>query len=175
MTNKMQLFWFIYSKSALHVSGGVFAHHQEHLSVFTASDIVHRYCCWLVSRMRWNCSTIILTMHGHTKMKKKFIEEKKNKHFHTCQNRTPAVQLIAGQNSLYRHLNQPRNKWDTSRLANIPVGNHLRLETPDRLHDRFASLLAKEISRQINSFVSTTLTAYVFECRRYSVANSYQV
>jgi hypothetical protein len=32
----------------------VFAHHQEHLTVFTASDIVHRYCCWLVSWMRWN-------------------------------------------------------------------------------------------------------------------------
>jgi hypothetical protein len=27
-----------YSKSALHVSGDVFAHHQEHLTVFTVSD-----------------------------------------------------------------------------------------------------------------------------------------
>jgi len=33
---------FIYSQWALHVSGDVFAHHQEHLTVFTASDIVHR-------------------------------------------------------------------------------------------------------------------------------------
>ena len=41
-------------RSALHVSGDVFAHHQEHLTVFTASDIVHRYCCRLVSWMRWN-------------------------------------------------------------------------------------------------------------------------
>jgi len=37
-TNKMQLYRLIYySKSALHVSGDVFAHHQEHVTVFTAS------------------------------------------------------------------------------------------------------------------------------------------
>ena len=29
-----------YSKSALHVSGDVFAHHQEHLTVFTVSGSV---------------------------------------------------------------------------------------------------------------------------------------
>jgi len=46
----MQLFWIIYLfLIALHVSGDVFAHHQEHVTVFTASDIVHRYCCRLVS------------------------------------------------------------------------------------------------------------------------------
>ena len=28
-----------YSKSALHVSGDVFAHHQEHLTVFTISAV----------------------------------------------------------------------------------------------------------------------------------------
>jgi hypothetical protein len=33
-----------YSKSALHVSGDVFAHHQEHLTVFTASGSVHPSC-----------------------------------------------------------------------------------------------------------------------------------
>ena len=27
---------------------------EQHLTVFTASDFVHRYCCWLVSWMRWN-------------------------------------------------------------------------------------------------------------------------
>jgi len=44
MTKRMQLFWLIYySESALHVSGDAFDHHQEHLTVFTASDIVHRY------------------------------------------------------------------------------------------------------------------------------------
>jgi hypothetical protein len=32
---------FIYSISAVHVSGDVFAHHQEHWTVFTASVIVH--------------------------------------------------------------------------------------------------------------------------------------
>ena len=55
MTNKMQLFGlFICTQSALHVSGDIFAHHPEHLSVFTASDIVHLYCCRPVSWTRWN-------------------------------------------------------------------------------------------------------------------------
>ena len=31
------IYLFIYSQSALHVSGDVFAHHQEHMTVFTAS------------------------------------------------------------------------------------------------------------------------------------------
>ena len=35
----------ICNQSALHVSGDVFAHHQEHLTVFTASDIVVHLCC----------------------------------------------------------------------------------------------------------------------------------
>jgi hypothetical protein len=43
-----------YSKSALHVSGDVFAHHQEHMTVFTVSGSVHPSCCQLVSRMSWN-------------------------------------------------------------------------------------------------------------------------
>ena len=37
-------------QSALHVSGDVFAHHQEHITVTTASGNVHRWCCWLVLR-----------------------------------------------------------------------------------------------------------------------------
>jgi len=46
VTNKMELYRSIYfSLSTLHVSGDVFAHHQEHLTVFTASGSVHpRYC-----------------------------------------------------------------------------------------------------------------------------------
>ena len=41
-TNKMQQYRLIYySKSALHVSGDVFAHHQEHLTVFTVSGSIH--------------------------------------------------------------------------------------------------------------------------------------
>jgi hypothetical protein len=41
VTNEMQLYRLIYySWSALHVSGDVFAHHQEHLTVFTASDSI---------------------------------------------------------------------------------------------------------------------------------------
>jgi len=43
-----------FSFSALHVSGDVFAHHQEHLTVFTASGNVHQYGCRLVSWMGWN-------------------------------------------------------------------------------------------------------------------------
>jgi hypothetical protein len=50
-----------YSTSALHVSGNVFAHHQEHLTVFTVSGIVHPSCCQLVSRMSWNWT--ILTVY----------------------------------------------------------------------------------------------------------------
>jgi len=38
-----------YYKSALHVSGDVFAHHQVHLTVFTVSGIVHLICCWLAA------------------------------------------------------------------------------------------------------------------------------
>jgi len=48
VTNKMQLYRLIYfSLSALHVSGDVFAHHQEHLSVFTVSGSIHPSCCQL--------------------------------------------------------------------------------------------------------------------------------
>jgi hypothetical protein len=39
-----------YSKSAVHVSGDVFAHHQEHLTLFTVSTSIHPSCCRLVSR-----------------------------------------------------------------------------------------------------------------------------
>jgi len=43
-----------YSLSAVHVSGDVFAHHQEHLTVFTASGNIHQCRCRLVSRQqRW--------------------------------------------------------------------------------------------------------------------------
>jgi hypothetical protein len=34
-----------YSKSAVHVSGDVFTHHQEHLTVFTVSGSAHPSCC----------------------------------------------------------------------------------------------------------------------------------
>ena len=36
---------FICTQSPLHVSGDVFAHHQEHLTVFTVFYIVHLCCC----------------------------------------------------------------------------------------------------------------------------------
>jgi len=45
------IYYSNYSKSALHVSGDVFARHQEHLTVFTVSGSVHPGCCRLVSRM----------------------------------------------------------------------------------------------------------------------------
>jgi hypothetical protein len=50
-----------YAKSALHVSGDVFAHHQKHLTVFTISGSVHPNCCRLVSRMSWNCAAWVNT------------------------------------------------------------------------------------------------------------------
>jgi hypothetical protein len=40
-----------YSKSALRVSGDVFAHHQEHLTVFTVSGSVHPSCCRLATAL----------------------------------------------------------------------------------------------------------------------------
>jgi hypothetical protein len=40
-----------YSNSALRVSGDVYAHHQEHFTVFTVSGSVHPSCCRLVSWM----------------------------------------------------------------------------------------------------------------------------
>jgi hypothetical protein len=44
--NKMQRFLnlFIFA-DALHVSGGSSTHHQEHVTVHTASGIVNQYCC----------------------------------------------------------------------------------------------------------------------------------
>ena len=45
---KMQLCRIIYySLAALHVSSGIFAHHQEHLNCITASGITHVCCCRL--------------------------------------------------------------------------------------------------------------------------------
>jgi hypothetical protein len=41
ITNKMQLYRLIYySKSAQHVLGNIFTHHQEHSTVFTVSGSV---------------------------------------------------------------------------------------------------------------------------------------
>jgi len=58
VTNKMQPYRLIYySQSALHVSGDVFAHHQEHLTLFTVSGSIHPSCCRLASWMRWNWTT----------------------------------------------------------------------------------------------------------------------
>jgi hypothetical protein len=55
ITNKMQLYRLTYySKSALHVSDDVFAHHQEHLTLFTVSGSIHPSCCRLVYWMNWN-------------------------------------------------------------------------------------------------------------------------
>jgi len=41
------------SKDAPHVSGGSSAHHQEHITVHTASGIVNQYCCSLLPWMRF--------------------------------------------------------------------------------------------------------------------------
>jgi len=51
-TNEMQLYRLIYySLSVLHVSGDIFAHHREHLTVFTASGNIRQCRCQLVSWM----------------------------------------------------------------------------------------------------------------------------
>jgi len=52
VTNKIQLYRLIYfSLSALHVSGDVFAHYQERLTVFTVSGIIQPGCCRLVFQL----------------------------------------------------------------------------------------------------------------------------
>jgi len=57
----MQIFGlFICTQSVLHVSGDVFAHHQEHMTVFTASDIVHLCFRRPVSWTRWNCCILLV-------------------------------------------------------------------------------------------------------------------
>jgi len=38
------VFYLFNSIEALHVSGGSSAHHQEHITVHTASGIVKKYC-----------------------------------------------------------------------------------------------------------------------------------
>jgi hypothetical protein len=42
-----------YSKSSLHVSGDVFVHHREHLTVFTVSGSVQLSCYKLVPTATW--------------------------------------------------------------------------------------------------------------------------
>jgi len=67
VTNKMQLYRLIYySWSALLVSGDVFTHHQEHLTVFTVSGSIHPSCCRLVSRMGWNCLRVYTPHSPHS-------------------------------------------------------------------------------------------------------------
>jgi len=41
-----------YFNSALHVSGDVFAHRQEHLTVFTVSGSVQPSCCRLAGNIK---------------------------------------------------------------------------------------------------------------------------
>jgi hypothetical protein len=38
-------FYLFVPKDAVHVSGGSSAHHQEHITVHTASGTVNQYCC----------------------------------------------------------------------------------------------------------------------------------
>jgi hypothetical protein len=51
-----------YSKSAVHVSGDVFAQHQEHLTVFTVSGSVNPSCCLQQILLNVGSKTLILTL-----------------------------------------------------------------------------------------------------------------
>ena len=58
-----------YSKSAVHVSGDVFVHNQEHLTVFTVSGSVHPSCCrpqpaaaWVNTSRYCKYSQVLLVM-----------------------------------------------------------------------------------------------------------------
>jgi len=42
---RCNVFYLFISTNALHVSGGSSAHHQEHITVHTASVIINQYCC----------------------------------------------------------------------------------------------------------------------------------
>jgi hypothetical protein len=62
-TNKMQLYRLIYfSLSALHISGDVFAHHQEHLTVCTLSGSIQPGCCRLNTTNYCKYSPVFLMM-----------------------------------------------------------------------------------------------------------------
>jgi hypothetical protein len=52
-----------YSKSALHVWGDFFAHHQEHLTVFTVSGSVQASCCRLNTTRYCIYSQVLLMMN----------------------------------------------------------------------------------------------------------------
>jgi len=43
--NMQHFLIYLFFTDALHVSGGSSAHHQEHITVNTASGIVNQYCC----------------------------------------------------------------------------------------------------------------------------------
>jgi hypothetical protein len=53
-----------YYLSTLHVSGDVFAHHQEYLNVFTASDNTHQPAATLVNITRYYKYSQVLLMMG---------------------------------------------------------------------------------------------------------------
>ena len=59
----MQLYRSIYySSSALHVSGDVYAHHQEHLTVFTAYGNIHHCRCQKAATVVNITSQVLLMM-----------------------------------------------------------------------------------------------------------------
>ena len=56
-----------YSKSAVHVSGDVFAHHQENVTIFTVSGSVQPSCCqpaatWVNTTRYCKYSQVLLMM-----------------------------------------------------------------------------------------------------------------
>jgi hypothetical protein len=55
-------FYLFISTDALQVSGGFSAHHQDHVTVNTASGIAKQYCCYLLPWKRWHYSVISSTV-----------------------------------------------------------------------------------------------------------------
>jgi len=59
ITNKLHyIHKFVIPSRSPHVSSEVFAHHQEHLTVFTVSGSIQPSCCRLASWMSWKLNYV---------------------------------------------------------------------------------------------------------------------
>ena len=99
------------STDALDVSGGSSAHHQEHITVQTASGIVNQYCCLLLPWMGWNWNSYIpSTIAASSNIGWQYLKL--------------YVQLCAPDDGRRNHLNMQnacRNKWIKKRCILLAV------------------------------------------------------